>query len=112
MIRSLNFLALILCACTAVCATEPRQNSLSPEEISEGWILLFDGDSLFGWAPRGPAEWVVSEGAVRCPPGKGSGFLSSTTEFADFELRLDFRADEKAATGIFLRSPVTGDITS
>jgi hypothetical protein len=108
----LPLFAFVLCASHATTVPEPRQNSLSPQEISEGWILLFDGDSLFGWAPRGGAEWVVSDGAVRCPPGKAPGSLSTTTEFGDFQLRVDFHADETANSGVFLRSPLTGEINS
>jgi len=24
-------------------------NTLTPEEIRDGWLLLFDGETLFGW---------------------------------------------------------------
>ncbi len=31
-------------------------NSLSPEEIAEGWVLLFDGETTFGWKVEGEAR--------------------------------------------------------
>jgi hypothetical protein len=89
-------------------ATEP--NTLTPAEVREGWILLFDGETSFGWKARGEAEWVVTDGAIGARPDSGSGMLVSTTEFADFELNLDFWIDEKANGSVFLRGPIEGEI--
>ena len=30
------------------CASQ-EQNTLTPEEIADGWVLLFDGKTLDGW---------------------------------------------------------------
>lgn len=81
-------------------------------EIAAGWIMLFDGDTLFGWSPQGPARWSVTDGVLVCPAGTGGGFLSTTTEFADFQLHAEFWIDAQANSGVFLRCPSTGDITS
>jgi len=51
---------------------------LTAEEIREGWIRLFDGETLFGWAPRESGEWTVHDGAIVALPGQGTGLgLSS-----------------------------------
>jgi len=86
--------------------------SLTSEEIREGWIQLFDGETLFGWAPRESGEWTVRDGAIVALPGRGTGLLSTTTEFADFELQLEFWVTAKANSGVFLRCATEGLITA
>lgn len=95
-----------------VATVHATPNTLTPQEVSEGWILLFDGETTFGWAPRGGSQWEVKEGALCYKPGSGGGFLATTTEFADFQLRAEFWIDEKANSGVFLRGPTQGDITA
>ncbi len=84
-------------------------NSLTKEQISSGWIMLFDGETTFGWKARGEAGWAVKEGTVQVTPGK-SGYFATTTEFADYELEADVWIDNKANSGIFLRTPAEGEI--
>ena len=90
-------------------AETQKDNFLTPKEISEGWIQLFDGETAFGWLPRGEANWKVENGAVGIAEG-GKSFLATTTDFDNFELKADCWIDEKANSGIFLRVP-DGDIT-
>lgn len=84
---------------------------LDRRAIEEGWILLFDGQTTFGWTPRGEATWQVTEGTLHPQPGTGPGFLCTTTEFADFELHAEFWIDAVANSGVFLRGPTAGPIT-
>src|SRR5437016_5952311 len=35
---------------------QSKPNTLTPKEIAEGWILLFDGESTFGWKTEGDVE--------------------------------------------------------
>lgn len=93
-------------------AAETQPNSLTAGEAADGWLLLFDGETLYGWAPRGSAQWEAVDGVIRHKPGSGAGFLSTTTEFADFQLRVEFWADAQANSGVFLRCPTAGDISS
>lgn len=81
-------------------AAEP---ALPRDLLEAGWIQLFDGQTLFGWSPVGEASWEVVDGAIRTG-GEQPGFLMSTTEFADFELHLEFRAAAETNSGVFLRS--------
>ena len=91
----------------------PRQsNSLTPEEASQGWILLFDGQTSFGWTARGASQWAVEGDALAYQPGSGPGYLSTTSEFADFQLHAEFWVDATANSGVFLRCPPTGEITA
>ena len=86
--------------------------SLTREKAQDGWIRLFDGETLFGWAPRESGEWTVEDGAIVSLPGRGTGLLSTTTEFADFELHLEFWVTGKANSGVFLRCATEGLITA
>lgn len=86
-----------------------QQNSLTPQDAAAGWIQLFDGETTFGWAPRGEVKFRVEDGALVASEG-GRGVLSTTTEFADYTLRAQVWIDEKANSGIFLRCPTTGEI--
>ncbi len=82
-------------------------NTLTPKEVTEGWILLFDGESLFGWAPEGGAKWSVAGGAIVSDGGE-SGWLRSGSAFADFVLRCEFRTGADGNSGIFLNSASQG----
>lgn len=79
-------------------------NTITPEELAEGWILLFDGETLFGWQPNNEANWRVNDGAIAVSQGD-QGLLATTSEFADYQLKLQFRADKKTNSGVFLRTP-------
>ncbi len=91
---------------------EVRPGMLTPQQIADGWIQLFDGETLFGWVPRGDAKWTVEGGEIRNQPGSGGGFLCTTSEFANYVLEVEFWVDARANSGVFLRSPATGAITS
>ncbi|HVA51755.1 MAG TPA: DUF1080 domain-containing protein [Pirellulales bacterium] len=97
-------LVLLLVASPAFAAEETSpQNTLSPEELAEGWMLLFDGETLFGWQPNNHANWHVNDGAIAVSQGD-QGLLNTTSEFADYQLKLEFRADKKTNSGVFLRT--------
>ncbi|MEW4564102.1 DUF1080 domain-containing protein [Bremerella sp. JC770] len=76
---------------------------LTPEEIEEGWISLFDGESLFGWKQVTKTDWKVVDGTIQATNGE-VGLLCTTTQFADYILRVDFMAEENTNSGIFLRT--------
>lgn len=89
--------------------TDPRAvNALTREEIDDGWILLFDGETLFGWASAGDANWRVERGLITADRGKPC-LLHTTGRFGDYILSLDFRLPEGGNSGMFLRSDATGE---
>lgn len=102
----LSLLSLVLLPCAAINAADAagKSNTLSPEEIAEGWISLFDGETLFGWQPANKANWHVADGAISVSEGE-QGLLNTTTELADYQLKLEFRANKTTNSGIFLRTP-------
>ncbi|MCS7023596.1 MAG: DUF1080 domain-containing protein [Bryobacteraceae bacterium] len=100
---------LVCFACLLLFHAQARAqlNSLTPKEAAEGWVLLFDGESMFGWTPEGGAEWRVVDGALVADRGE-SGYLRSNAVFADYILKCEFRSAPDGNSGIFLRSAKLG----
>src|SRR5437764_15063024 len=74
-----------------------KANTLTPKEIADGWLLLFDGETAFGWAPGDESKWTVANGALHSPGGKDPvGILATTTAFGDYELELEYAAKSGA----------------
>ena len=59
-------------------------------------VVLFDGKDLSHWRGRRgrPADWNVADGAMVIKPGAGE--ITSTDEFGDCQLHLEFAAPEPA----------------
>ncbi len=80
-------------------------NALTAEERADGWKLLFDGESLAAW--RGykrdgvPDGWQAVDGAL-ARVGRG-GDLVTVEQFADFELRFDWKVEEGGNSGVMFR---------
>ena len=57
-----------------------EQNTLTPEEIADGWVLLFDGKTLDGWKDYNGTTltqpWHVVDGLYQA---KGDGSDASGT---------------------------------
>lgn len=90
---------------TKTAALKSVPKLLTEEELEEGWISLFDGQTLYGWTPGSEADWHVEEGAIVVTRGK-AGLLGTTTEFADYVLKAEFRSPRNTNSGIFLRTPL------
>lgn len=84
-------------------AKSATHNHLTSQEIATGWISLFDGQTLFGWKANNNVNWQISDGVVHADTGE-PGLLLTTSEFADYELRCDFRLEKGGNSGIFLRT--------
>jgi hypothetical protein len=65
-----------------------KPNTLTPKEIAEGWILLFDGESTFGWKINGAAE--VKDGVLILGKGKKT-IAYPASNFADFSAAVEWR---------------------
>jgi Domain of Unknown Function (DUF1080) len=81
---------LTLClAATPAAADEPKPNMVTPAEIAEGRLLLFDGATTFGWKTQGDAK--VADGALVL-----GGDQASVARFAglfhEFELTFEYRS--------------------
>lgn len=81
----------------------PKLETLPAEELAEGWISLFDGETFFGWKPECKADWKIKDGSIVVTEGE-VGLLCTTTQFADYVLRVDYRNPAGTNSGVFLRS--------
>jgi hypothetical protein len=63
---------------------------LTPNEIADGWIRLFDGETTYGWSVDGPAK---IENGILIIGGDKPATLKTTSRFGSFE----FKAIDRAA---------------
>jgi len=80
-----------------------EHNRLTPLQIADGWISLFDGETLYGWQNMNDIDWQAVDGEIRATKG-GIGLLVTTGEFADYELHVEFLAQEGTNSGVFLHT--------
>ena len=110
--RIASFVVLIAFSLAPASATTAQQhNRVTADEATAGWVLIFDGTSLTGWAPRLDGQWEVADGTISAVPDAGRGFMATTAHYADFQLTVDFWIDDTANTGVFLRCPAEGAIS-
>lgn len=103
-------LALFSCVATvflmfASCST-PQPNTLTQEEIADGWELLFDGTTMNGWKDYNGTEltgpWKVVDGAIYAE-GKGSdgnGYIVTTKQYENFILSWDWKISKGGNSGM------------
>lgn len=92
-------------------AEQAGDNTLTEQEEEQGWMLLFDGESVEGW--RGvnknqlPAGWEVVDGTLHCV-GSGMGEAGAEEggdilydeKFSDFHLKIEWKISEGGNSGI------------
>jgi hypothetical protein len=86
--RLVPTLLLLAAAGLARAADEPKPNTLTPEEIADGWVLLFDGETTFGLAVEGDAS--VKDGVLKVGGDKAAK-VSTTTAFGMGVVQFDCR---------------------
>ena len=76
-----------------------------------GWIPLFNGKDLSGWAQKGDGIYGVEDGCLMGTQtdGKG-GDLFTTNEWDNFELRFTYKVAWPANSGIWFRNSYQFDI--
>ena len=78
---------------------------LPEPEVSEGWIRLFDGHTLFGWQIAGDANWRVEDGSIVVDDGDAC-LLCTSVPWQNFELVVEYKAGSDTNSGVFLRTPL------
>jgi len=90
-------------------------NALAPGEAAEGFQPLFDGKTLAGWRTYKAAEpkpqWQVVDGAITLTAG-GGGDLITKEQFADFELRWEWKIAAEGNSGVMWRVAETREAAS
>jgi len=80
-------------------AVEP--NTLSSDEKSNGFELLFDGTSFKGWKQKG--NWKI-EGDAMSRADSGGGLIYMAKKIPDnFELRFDWKVVSGSNSGVYYR---------
>lgn len=90
---------------------DPTANQLTPQEVAQGWKLLFDGKALVGLRNVKNTDplktgWTIDRNQLVLPKDiKHSGLvtggdLACTLAFDDFEFRFDFRLAASADSGV------------
>jgi hypothetical protein len=82
------------------------------KEKAEGFIPLFNGTDLTGWKQYGSKQkvWAVEDGLIVCQ-ARGGGWLGTDRDYADFELRLEYRLTPGGNSGVYIRAPEAGHIS-
>lgn len=90
-----------------------KANKLSNKEKKAGWVLLFNGKDFDGWRQCNgdamPANWTIEDDAMKVFLGEGKqeghgangDILFGDQKFRNFELSIDWKAGDKANSGIF-----------
>jgi hypothetical protein len=109
-VKNLLMVSLLLAASTARAADQPRTASLTSEEIAKGWIMLFDGETLFGWNKVGEGDWTIAEGML-APQKDNKSFLVTTTGFMNFNVVFEYRLAKGSTAQILLGCDKDGQQT-
>ena len=93
---------------------EAGPNTLTQAEKDDGWVLLFDGKTSEGW--RGykkenfPAAWKIDDGTLHIQgSGRGEagakdgGDIVYNKMFSNFHLKVEWKVDSAANSGILYR---------
>jgi hypothetical protein len=95
-------LAAVVCGRAAHAADAPL-NTLTPEEQSAGWKLLFDGKSTAGFRNYKKDEvgagWKIVDGALTRAE-KGAGDILTKDQYGAFELSLEFNISPGGNSGV------------
>lgn len=79
---------------------------ISASQGKDGWVSLFDGETLKGWTNAKGAEvkedgWIAEDGVLH-RKGRG-GDLYTAKEYADFEFRWEWKISPKGNSGVKYR---------
>lgn len=85
---------------------ESKQNTLTPEEVADGWQLLFDGQTLNGWKDYNGTKltmpWHVIDGCIQAKGegSDGSGYIVTDKQYENFILSWDFKLSKGGNSGM------------
>ncbi len=81
-------------------------------EKAEGFVALFNGKDLSGWKQYAGKQgvWAAEDGMLVCRGG-GGGWLGTERDYADFEVRLEYRLRPGGNSGVYIRAPEEGHIS-
>lgn len=83
---------------------------LSTGSYAQSFKSIFNGKDLTGWTNNGTEKWYVDKKELVCEsgPDKQYGYLSTTKNYKNFELTLQFKQEANGNSGVFIRSSIEG----
>ncbi len=91
----------LITACTG-----EKHNTLTKQEMAEGWELLFDGETLEGWRDYNGTEltapWFVEDGMIQAK-GEGAdehGYIVTKKLYENFELTWEWKIADGGNSGV------------
>ena len=84
-----------------------QDNTLSQQEKTDGWQLLFDGKSFNNWQVDkwNPKGFSVIDGSIKCNGKRSMLYYNGPKkEFTDFHFVADVMTKERANSGIFFHT--------
>jgi hypothetical protein len=79
-------------------------------DVPKGFEPLFNGKDLTGWqVHNGKIDVWGADNGLLYVNGKGGGWLMTEKEYADFELRLEYKMPVHGNSGVAVRAPRQGD---
>jgi hypothetical protein len=108
-VRAPHFLAVAVTALLAASRVCGGDNQLTDQEKAEGWLVLFDGQTLNGWqtSSQRPSKTPVEQSAIN-PHGCGGYMMIHEKPRGNFVLALDFKISKGCNSGVFVRTnPLT-----
>jgi hypothetical protein len=104
----------MIAALTAALVVQ-SMNTLTPEEVKEGWKLLFDGKSTKGWhnfkSKTIGKGWVVKDGVLTSADPSHAGDIVTDEKFDWFELTLDVNIGKGENSGVMFHVADDGEAT-
>lgn len=108
-IMSIPLLAIVLLLSGGMSLVDQENNGLTPSEIKQGFISLFNGKDLEGWQGN-KTDYYAKNGEILLDPDLGgSGNLYTDKEYGDFIFRFEFQLTPGANNGLGIRAPLEGD---
>jgi len=94
----------------AAAALAAGPNTLTDEEKSAGWKLLFDGKTTNGWVAIGTTAfpeqgWSVVDGTLFHAKAGGGGDIVTADKYENFELTWDWKIGFAANSGVKYNLP-------
>ncbi len=82
-------------------------------EKADGFVPLFNGKDLTGWKRYDAKNdvWSAQDGMIVCTGKSGGGWLGTERDYANFELRLEYRLAPGGNSGVYIRAPEGGWIS-
>jgi hypothetical protein len=99
----------VIGVCLLAVMADAQENTLTQQEKTDGWQLLFDGKDLNGWhsyAQKSTGkDWSVQDGAImlkkkKSDPRADYADLVTNQQFGNFDLKLQWKAKPCIDSGV------------